>query len=240
MERRVVKLELEKELTQDLFNRYFRWLIIPALLIYICFALFNSRREEVSESTGITTTYGKDSGLQMTLLSPFPPIVLWVHTVSGVLLVLLSLLQKTLIYQIAKRMATQKDVPRVSTMLHKRIGYAIVILASSMSIAGFCLSPYSAFDNFVGFSVLFASPWITWAILIYISAKKRFYSFHRLTGNMLVKGCIAVPLSRITGAYFQQYGWDVVSGYYQGIGLTTIIIFIWELRDIILFLKSNN
>ena len=48
---------------------------------------------------------------------------------------------------------------------------------------------------------------------------------------MVIKGCIAVPMSRVSGAILQREGWGEAEGYYMGILCTSIVIGIWELYE---------
>jgi hypothetical protein len=73
---------------------------------------------------------------------------------------------------------------------------------------------------------------------IYFTAKKTCpvtLSLHRLLGNMMLKGCVAVPASRFAGAALQLFGkpyWNEVSGFYQGITGTSLIVCLWETYDL--------
>mmetsp|Transcript_5741 Transcript_5741/g.8840 ORF Transcript_5741/g.8840 Transcript_5741/m.8840 type:complete len:103 (+) Transcript_5741:162-470(+) len=59
--------------------------------------------------------------------------------------------------------------------------------------------------------------------------------YHRMAGNILVKSCIAVPSSRILGAILQRFCAQFLShsqGYYLGILSCTIIVGIWEIKEL--------
>ena len=58
-------------------------------------------------------------------------------------------------------------------------------------------------------------------------------------GNMLLKGCIATPLSRVGGAFLQRRGWALAPGYYQGIFGVAAVIGVWQLADIVVLARTR-
>ena len=57
---------------------------------------------------------------------------------------------------------------------------------------------------------------------------------------MVLKSCIAVPLSRVMGAYLQRSGWGEASGYYTGILATTVLIGLWQVYELYLWVKAGR
>lgn len=97
-------------------------------------------------------------------------------------------------------MATTSEY-RSYKKLHKYVGFAVLISAFSMAAAGFYLGYFSNLDYFETFSYFFALPWFIWFFSIYITIKMKKFGLHRILSNSLVKGCIAVPLTRLLGAF---------------------------------------
>ncbi len=58
-------------------------------------------------------------------------------------------------------------------------------------------------------------------------------------GNMVLKGCISVPLARVSGSILQRY-LKTHEGYYVGIIGATIIVAIWDILELISILKNNK
>ena len=122
--------------------------------------------------------------------------------------------------------------------VHRRLGYCILLACAIMDGAGYYMGRYSAFPHFETFSVWFALPFAVWLILIPLTAKLKLLHTHRLLSNMLVKGCIATPLSRVGGAHLQRMGWETASGYYVGIFGVAMVIGVWQLIDIYYYLVA--
>jgi len=108
-----------------------------------------------------------------------------------------------------------------------------------MNTGGYLMGSYSLLDKFTTFSFFFALPWWLWIIGIYFTARVKYLRWHRLLSNMLLKGCLAVPCSRLTGAMFQYFGWEESAGYYQGIATAAFIIALWQIGDIYHFIKTH-
>ena len=123
--------------------------------------------------------------------------------------------------------------------MHAMIGFFIVLLSLFMAVAGFLLGFHSALPGFLSFSVLFASPWIVWSISVFQTASARRIFLHQYLGNMMLKGCLAVPLSRVVGAVLQSQRWGEAEGYYQGIIFASIVIGTWQILDTIAFFRDD-
>ena len=89
-----------------------------------------------------------------------------------------------------------------SKILHKWIGIICLLTVLAMDFGGYAMSHYSKLQSFSIFSIIFASPWVFWVILIYFSANRKLIAWHRYFGNMFLKGCISVPMARTSGAFF--------------------------------------
>ena len=101
-----------------------------------------------------------------------------------------------------------------------------------MDTAGYLMCKNSTFEHFQAFAVLFALPFAVWFVGIWLSARLGWWRAHGFLANMLLKGCIATPLSRVGGAALQRRGWDYAPGYYQGIFGVAAVIAVWQLVDI--------
>lgn len=109
-----------------------------------------------------------------------------------------------------------------------------------MDIGGYAMGQNSKLRNFSTFALYFASPWIIWVILVYFTAIKCKFAFHKYIGNMMLKGCIAVPMARVSGAFLQRYGWKTAEGYYVGILGSSILVGIWVVYETIVILKASK
>jgi hypothetical protein len=207
--------------SNDLYNKYFKWFIVVFIAWYVTHAVLTDHKDETEN--GILTSTARDTGLKMTM-SEFPPSrFLNIHATSGMLLCVIVLVQKQTVLWMLERSYAQYKV------IHKYLGYVILLLICGMVYGGYMLGLYSAFPAFSTFSIFFAAPFAFWTVAIYYTARPSMISVHRLLGNMLLKGCVAVPLSRIGGAFLQNLdGWNDVSGFYQGIGGTAMIIVVWQ------------
>jgi hypothetical protein len=207
--------------SKDIYNRGLKWFILIFMGWYIVRSLITQHEDEADN--GIFTSTARDSGLKMHMKQFPPESLLNLHAISGFLLCIFVLVQKhTIILMLEKSY-------KKYAYLHKYLGYTILTLISAMVYGGYALGAYSAFASFDIFSFFFALPFVLWIVGIYYTARASMITFHRLLGNMLLKGCVAVPMSRIGGAFLQGLkGWDAVSGFYQGIGGVALIILIWQ------------
>eukprot|EP01102_Stenamoeba_stenopodia_P014063 TRINITY_DN4640_c0_g1_i2.p1 TRINITY_DN4640_c0_g1~~TRINITY_DN4640_c0_g1_i2.p1 ORF type:complete len:304 (+),score=60.65 TRINITY_DN4640_c0_g1_i2:278-1189(+) len=162
--------------------------------------------------------------------SCFEGSLLSLHSIAAAFLFLLVAIQKYTV----QRMKDDKDYKTYAD-IHRNVGYICLIVIPTMALGGFLLGGYSSFENFSYFSVVFAAPFVFWTLGIYWTAQKyssSMISAHRLLGNMLLKGCVAVPLARVFGSLLQSRGdWDDEVAFYTGIKLASLLIAIWELTE---------
>eukprot|EP01127_Copromyxa_protea_P021536 TRINITY_DN7431_c0_g1_i1.p1 TRINITY_DN7431_c0_g1~~TRINITY_DN7431_c0_g1_i1.p1 ORF type:complete len:224 (-),score=36.98 TRINITY_DN7431_c0_g1_i1:10-681(-) len=209
--------------TNDVYNRYLRYILLPFFLAYFFIVLKNKHEVYENEGGGVVSS-SRDWGLVMQLVLPFPGWILNMHLWSAVLLFMSCLAQKELVRYLQK---SWKDY----IGLHKQLGYFILAVTLTMDLGGYLMGSYSKLPNFSLFNLFFASPWIIFVAGTYFSAKAKNIWAHRLFANMLFKGAISVPFSRLAGAVLQQLGRGEAEGYYEGIFGVAIIILIWELVD---------
>ncbi len=118
-------------------------------------------------------------------------------------------------------------------MLHKGLGYLVLVFMAWMVMGGLLMSPFPVCDTFPIFNVFFALPWIVWIVELIRSGASRAIVYHRIMGNLAVKGCVAVPLARILSAALQSLqGPTEAEAYYGGIGLSSLIIACWAVFDL--------
>ena len=212
----------------DEFNKFAKWFIIPIVILYVCFILVQPHIVyPVAEGY---QTIARDSGLLMKTIQPFPEYLLSMHWIMAVLLFLLVFFQKLTVYKMLS--GWRKKV-------HSKVGYAILFLIGGMNYAGYKLGDYSSLPNFDWFIIVFAAPWAIWMVSIYITIKLKQIMLHRFLSNMLVKGCIAVPMARIVGSSLQRMGWEEGSGYYTGIGAVSLVISVWLFYDIYKIIRGR-
>ncbi len=237
--------------SEDFYNRRLAWLLLPLAVAWLVWT-FGVRSALPSHSDDLVSV-SRDAGLRMTLKQPFPPWLLWAHSISGALLLAGAMLQKRLVSQMARGEGGGD--------WHRRTGYALAALMLVMSGAGFLMSPYSTWNNFTAFSVAFAAPWVGWAAAIVVSGRRRKvrmrvredkkneelccansaqYGFHRLMGNQMLKGCLAVPAARLAGAVVQDWApaWGEDAGYYVGIFGVVCVVAVWEACDVAAYLMQ--
>ena len=196
----------------DFYNRRAKWVLVPVLAMYNFHSVFLSRGQR-SDTRSIS-----GEGLAMDLVAPLPLPLLHAHSCGAIVLVLLTLLQKETVPGMLR--APTKDGSRPlglatsGARLHRRLGYGCLTALAVMDAAGYAMGRYSAFANFDTFSVLFALPFAAWLVAIPLTARCGWMRSHRLASNMLLKGCIATPLSRLGGALLQHRGWPTAAGYY--------------------------
>ena len=194
-------------------------LLYVGLPMYLAYLAVNvSRMPKVQYGHGTAGTLlnstARDSGLRMEITSPFPEFQLIMHGVSAVLLFVLIVIQKESVRAMLGAPATCPNLfswsgitPIAALRWHRRIGRCCCVLMLLLAAPGFLLCRYSSWEHFEMFAYFFAAPWLCWAVSIYLTATPRLIHMHRFVGNMALKGCIAVPLSRIAGATLQERGW---------------------------------
>lgn len=111
---------------------------------------------------------------------------------------------------------------------------------AGMDAAGLLMGPYPTLPHFRTFIWFFAAPWAAWLVLLYLTASPARIFYHRLLANTTVKGCLAVPLSRLGGSLLQHAGWPESDGYYIGIGAATLGVGLWVVADILLMLREPS
>ena len=236
-ERDPVRLQRLIELdASDFYNRRAKWVLVPVLAMYIFHSVFLSRGQR-SDTRSIS-----GEGLAMDLVAPLPLPLLHAHSSGAIVLVLLTLLQKETVPGMLH--APTKDGSRPlgfatsGARLHRRLGYGCLTALAVMDAAGYAMHRYSAFANFDTFSVLFALPFASWLVAIPLTARCGWMRAHRLASNMLLKGCIATPLSRLGGALLQHRGWPTAAGYYSGIFGVASVIALWQVADLVLMWRE--
>eukprot|EP01124_Arcella_intermedia_P031128 TRINITY_DN6951_c0_g1_i1.p1 TRINITY_DN6951_c0_g1~~TRINITY_DN6951_c0_g1_i1.p1 ORF type:complete len:235 (+),score=56.80 TRINITY_DN6951_c0_g1_i1:71-775(+) len=216
----------------DLYHRYAKWTCVPAILVYIIRSLISSHQLEENPNHKITST-SRDSGLRMELNEPFPAYLLNLHYISAILLFLIIILQKETVKKMSQNYSQWNKT-------HKRLGNLCLTLAFCMDVGGYFMGFYSSMTHFTFFNFFFALPWVLWIVSIYISAKTKSYQLHQLSSNMLLKGCLAVPFSRLGGALLQRCGWEEAEGYYQGIGAVSVLIAVWQCYELYGFFSRKE
>eukprot|EP00035_Acanthoeca_spectabilis_P000649 m.74762 g.74762 ORF g.74762 m.74762 type:complete len:245 (+) comp10337_c0_seq1:94-828(+) len=216
----------------DLYNRVIKWIAVPILLFYSLQFLVSAYGPAAdAEQNDSLVRVGADSGLRMDLHTPMPEWLVQSHATGAVVLVLLMLAQKEVVVRMARAYSGNRQ-------LHKYIGFAGLAACAVMDIAGYALGRYSAFDSFTLFSVFFAAPFAVFGVATLVSAKLRWWRVHALCANMILKGCLATPISRLGGATLQHLGWPTAAGYYQGIFGVTAVVSLWQLADLYAFLAQ--
>lgn len=224
-----MKVSVSRDDSQDLYNRRLRPVLWICVVLWVVVA-FGLRRTHNTHLDG-KQSISRDSGLQMTLKEPFPPLLLTVHSVGGAALLVGCMVQKELVRQMAEGRMT----PYAS--LHGWVGMFCMACMIAMFVAGFAMGPYSSWDHFELFSFFFAAPWAVWTVTIFVTARMGQFHWHRLFANQCLKGCITVPAARLMGALVQKYAPQLgeANGYYVGIGAVTALIGLWEMVDIYFF-----
>ncbi len=185
--------------SKDFYNRFLKYIVFISYCIYFVYSLFYNDSTTLPKANHKYEYYSRDTGLKMTLNAKFPKYLLHIHSFASFVLVMGAFFLKFSTLQLAK--ASNVKIIKLYKSLHVLVGYATLIAAICMAVAGFFLGYYSDLDNFETFSYFFAGPWFVFFFGIYYSAKWKLWGWHRVLGNMLVKGCIAVPLVRILGSY---------------------------------------
>eukprot|EP01091_Cochliopodium_minus_P008321 TRINITY_DN1864_c0_g1_i1.p1 TRINITY_DN1864_c0_g1~~TRINITY_DN1864_c0_g1_i1.p1 ORF type:complete len:262 (-),score=40.47 TRINITY_DN1864_c0_g1_i1:24-809(-) len=228
-----VKKVLERD-SNDIYNRKFKYIIIPLVALYLINAIVNRSTIKRKED-GQFSSIAKDSGLTTTLSSEFNyDIVL--HSLGGLLLFVCVLYQKYLVIKMRDTFGG-KDYKSYEE-LHRVIGFLTFGSILVMDFAGYIAGNKVSWPGFADFFIyIFSFPWIVWLFAIYLTAAALKYEEHRLFGNMLLKGCIAVPFARLAGGYLQSYGYEEAMGYYVGIGGVSFLVFLWQVYEIYDYLK---
>lgn len=208
----------------DAYHRAVKLVALPAIGAYCLHAIAAGTQHVTgSNATGLVST-GADSGLEMTLMSPMPQWLVVAHSRGAIALCFLVFLQKELVRGMAQNLVAFRAA-------HTYVGYLTLLALFIMDAAGYLLSAFSAFERFQLFAVFFALPFALWLVGLYATARAGWWRAHAFLANMLLKGCIATPLSRLGGAALQRRGWDRASGYYQGIFGVALIIALWQAAD---------
>jgi hypothetical protein len=227
----------------DMYNKYVKYLIVPFALAYSGnFFISSSKKSVTLEYEGQHTHWARDSGLRMQLNTTALPVSLHAgHAFAAVSLFLLLLYQKHSVVQ----MSTEKTRSGYLDLLniHRWIGRVAILLVLIMDLCGLLMGKYSAWEGFTTFNLFFFAPWLFMIVGIYGCASSTLIIWHRYFGNMLLKGCIATPLARLAGSWFQQMqfeGWADSHGYYFGIGAVTVLISIWQLHDTVMVCLDSS
>jgi len=216
----------------DWYHRRIKHVAVPVLVVYTVHALVTPgiRSKHLSISG--------DSGLTMDLKAALPPVMLHAHSIGALSMVCMILVQKELVRSRLYN-TLRSPVQYASSMLvHRRLGYAILVACLVMDAAGYAMGHFSAFPSFEVFSAWFALPFAAWLVAIPLTARAGWLRSHRLASNMLLKGCIATPLSRLGGAGLQRLGWATASGYYVGIFGVACAIGLWQVADVVGFVRE--
>jgi Ni,Fe-hydrogenase I cytochrome b subunit len=167
----------------------------------------------------------RDSGLRMKIKKEFSGILRNLHSFAGLALIVAMLVQK---YWVLLNMPVYKKI-------HRWIGLFILSAMCVMAIAGYYLGKDSEFSNFDNFSVLFAFPWIFWVFAIYITiVVYKSKVWHNFFADMAFKGCLAVPLARLSGTFLQKFS-DLSDedGFYGGIAFVSVVFTVWQGWDLL-------
>lgn len=208
----------------DLYHRVLKFAAVPTIAVYSVHALYHEAQQVTGNNqTGYLSTSG-DSRLKMTLSSPMPKWMLLAHGRGALALCTLVFLQKEVVRRMAENLRKYRSI-------HVNLGYLTLACLFIMDAAGYWMCGFSTFENFQLFAIFFAMPFALWLVGIYASARAGWWRSHAFLSNMLLKGCIATPLSRLGGAALQQRGYELAPGYYQGIFGVAFVIGVWQLAD---------
>ena len=222
----------------DVYNIYVKKIIVIAMLGYaVKFCITMSSYELNNDNDNKILYKSSDVGLKMKINEMFPSIYINLHSIFAILSVILIMIQKELI---RRNYLKDKIIKYLSFWtLHYYLGYIIITCVLIFDFNGFFMRIYSDWDDFDYFSYFFFAPWIIMIMGIYFTAKLQLWKYHRLFGNMLLKGCIATPIARFAGSVLQNNSMfnflelnDEYS-YYYGIGFITIIVGLWQLYELI-------
>ena len=213
----------------DIWHRRIKWVLTPLLAVYFFKTVVTPSETRVKE--GEVLSVGRDSGLLMTLQSPFPPWLLALHSMAALLLFMAMIVQKEVVRMMS---CTAGSDSGGWQRAHRRVGYFGLLLVLLMDLAGFicAVGPYSSFAGFQTFAYFFAAPFALFLIGVCCTASPKRIELHAFMGNALLKGSVATPFSRIGGAVLQRSGWAPAAGYYQGIFAVVCVFGLWQLADI--------
>ena len=176
---------------------------MPTIAVYSVHALYHEAQQVTGNNQKPDTCGASgDGGLKMTLGSPMPKWMLLAHGRGALALCTLVFLQK----EVVRRMAENLRSTAQSTSTW---GYLRLACLFIMDAAGYWMCGFSTFENFQLFAIFFAMPFALWLVGIYASARAGWWRSHAFLSNMLLKGCIATPLSRLGGAALQQRGYEL-------------------------------
>ena len=209
--------------TTDSYHTFKPFLLL-LLGIYLVVFLLNHHITQVDPRTKLQTSIAKD-GLRLGVNEEIPEWLVNVHAGCAMTLLAMAILQKEVVVKMRDKYAEF-----IAT--HRFLGRACLLLIGVMDAAGFVMGRWSRFENFNILSILFAAPWVVFLVGLYFTATPKWMVWHRIFGNMLLKGCIATPLSRWCGALLQRSGWRDAPGYYEGIGGVTVLVGLWSMVDL--------
>lgn len=214
----------------DAYHDWIKYAAVPSLVAYSAAALL-SEGQQVSGGGGDYLSTSGDSGLQMSLSSPMPSWMLAAHGRGAIALVGLVLLQKEIVRCMASDYASFASA-------HRAVGYLTLTALLVMDAAGYSLCSFSTFAHFRYFAIAFALPFAVWLVGIWATARAGYWRAHAFLANMLLKGSIATPLSRLGGAALQKRGMDLAPGYYTGIFGVALVILVWQVVDFVVLARQ--
>ena len=227
------KLSICRADAADIYHRSFKWIAVPCIAAYAFHAITHNSQQVVRNETaagGFVSVSGAE-GLRMSLSAPMPQWMLTAHGRGALMLCGLVFAQKEIVRLMASDYTSYVQTQRW-------IGFATLGTLFVFNTSGYLMCAYSTFANFEIFAVLFALPFACWLVGIYATARLGYWRAHAFLSNMLLKGCIATPLSRVGGAMLQRRGWDLASGYYQGIFGVALVIAVWQAVDFVNLLRE--
>ena len=123
---------------------------------------------------------------------------------------------------------------------HRWVGRVCLVSIGIMSWYGYEMAPLIKIAHFADtFIYLFIAPFVTFAIGLYATASPQYIHYHRLFGNMLVKGVVGTPLARMCATILQSNPnhspLDHASDYYLGIGFVTLVLGAWQVLELVIF-----
>jgi hypothetical protein len=247
----------ERELLQDSLDLY-HWpvkaVLLPMLLLYVVSWVVGAGHALTEDVHAVLPNVASniecsgDVGLCMTFRfdRPLNHWLLRGHAIAAVSLVALVVAQKELVRRIAVCPTSLRDPWRA----HRKLGYLTLATMLAMNLCGYLMGPSSSFESFQSFIVLFAAPWVSFAVLIVLTGrgsrrqalgKSSWVAEHRLVANMLLKAALSTPLSRLGGSILQrQTSWSLEAGYYVGIFSITAVVTVWQLVEICIYWQSKN
>ena len=225
---------IQQQITFDTLDSYHavKPFVLCVLGIYGIVFVVNRHITQADPLTNAQTSVAKD-GLRLGVSEEIPEWLVNTHAFCAVAALVLALMQKEMMVNL-----NQEYGKYIST--HRLFGKTCLVLVGVMDAAGYAMGKWSSFANFTVLSVLFAAPWLVFVAGIYFTAKPSLIVWHRIFGNLLIKGCIATPISRWCGALLQRCGWQDALGYYEGIGAVTVLAGIWSMVDLYAILRKEK